>query len=168
MVMSYQLPDTFSGSCFGCSSRGCTICDGTGRSQHRRVLHGTDKASADRIRAVGFNPSAGGGEGGHMLGIGIYVTNDMTKAAKFARMRSRKTGSPAVVLTLIVDLGKLKFHDATNCAGQHRPGCTCKNWQAEGYHSQYIAPGKGCAGEEVVIQSSSQVISIEGEQYVSQ
>ena len=42
-----------------------------------------------------------------MLGVGIYVTNDMVKATKFAYIKSEKTGSPAVVLTLIVDLGKV-------------------------------------------------------------
>jgi len=129
----------------------CDVCDGTGTSQsHRRVLHGTDKASADRIRAVGFNPSCAADDDLQWRGVGIYVTNDMRKATRFAKLKSRKTGSPAIVVTLIVDLGKLMI--ASDCAGQNV--------------RVYMAPAKGCAGEEeVLLLSNDQVISIEGEQY---
>jgi len=148
--------------CFKCKGRGwrCSACNLTGKSVPLTVVHGTTEAGADGIRQTGFDLSVGKGED-NMSVSGLYVTREHSKAMVFAQGKAERMKSPPVVMTLVVDCGRCKNHDASACKGGHVPvGCDCRKWKAEGYDSQFIAAGKGVEREEIVLKSSDQVISI--------
>ncbi|CEM11115.1 unnamed protein product [Vitrella brassicaformis CCMP3155] len=88
-----------------------------------------------------------------MFGPGIYVTRDYSKATAFARHHRKGT-----VLTLAVDMGKCKTHDASGCSGGHTWFCSCRKWREEGYDSQYVPRGEGVLREENVVRSNEQII----------
>lgn len=149
---------TYKGTCSACGGTGqvgwwnkslCLSCDGWGQTLHYKLYHGTSLDSADRIQRYGFKISQDG-----MFGPGVYVTGDLEKAVLFARNRGNGSGA---ILTLDVDVGKCKCHDATGCTRKHRPGCMCRSWLEDGYDSQYVAQGEGLKREETVVARPEQI-----------
>jgi len=138
----------------------CSSCDGTGKTQHYKLYHGTSQSTAAWINLVGFKPSRDG-----MFGPGVYVTGDWGKAKWFAQSRSEGIvwNSQPVVLVLDVDVGKCKTHNARGCEGQRQNGCSCKDWIGEGFDSQYVPAGEGPKREETVLKRGNQVIILSTE-----
>jgi RNA:NAD 2'-phosphotransferase (TPT1/KptA family) len=87
------------------------------------MYHGTSKEAAERIQKEGFKPSEGG-----MLGKGVYMSSDISKARAYA-------GGGGVVLEAEVDVGKVKKIDR-----QHHP--QQKTWQGQ-YDTAWVPPACG-------------------------
>ena len=60
------------------------------------MYHGTTRQNADSIEKEGFRPSTGG-----MLGSGVYLSRDITKAETYGQ----------VVFECLVDVGRVKRID---------------------------------------------------------
>ena len=89
--------------------------------EFKKFYHGTSKSNAESIQRNGFRPSTDG-----MLGRGVYVTDDITKA--------RKHGD--TVLELSVRLGKVKKID---CQGHSLQ----KTWHDNGYDCAWVPANCG-------------------------
>lgn len=99
----------------------------------RRYLmyHGTRPEAADAIEKYGFTPSADG-----MLGPGVYLSRDVTKAARYPLDVERDDVANRVILECLVRVGKVKRIDA-----RHHP--TQKTWFKEGYDTAWVPPHCG-------------------------
>lgn len=122
----------------------CRACNGSGKSRHFRLFHGTSRLACNRIETEGFKASKGG-----IFGSGIYVTGDQSRAIDFARVTATKNNCTPVLMVLDVDLGWCKTYDASGC--EHSQSCHCERWISEGYDAQYMPIGDG-AGEVTVIR----------------
>lgn len=92
------------------------------------MFHGTSVANARLIIANGFRQSSGG-----MLGPGVYVSRDKTKAARYPL---RNNASDRVVLELRVRLGRVKRIDKDNHPMQY-------TWNTQGYDTAWVPPNCG-------------------------
>lgn len=92
------------------------------------MYHGTTVAHTRLILANGFQPSSGG-----MLGKGVYVSRDKTKAQRYPL--NSKFGD-RVVLELRVRVGRVKRIDRDNHPLQY-------TWNAQGYHTAWVPPNCG-------------------------
>ncbi|XP_074526852.1 uncharacterized protein LOC141790703 [Halichoeres trimaculatus] len=92
------------------------------------MYHGTSVTSARIIIASGFKQSSGG-----MLGPGVYVSRNISKASDYP-----KTGkaSDKVVLKLRVRVGKVKRIDQDNHPLQ-------TTWHSHGFDSAWVPPNAG-------------------------
>lgn len=85
------------------------------------MYHGTSSANAASITASGFRPSSDG-----MLGAGVYLSADRSKAAQYGN----------TVLEVEVRIGKTKKIDCQNHPMQ-------TSWHQHGYDSAWVPPGCG-------------------------
>lgn len=92
------------------------------------MYHGTSVASARLIIASGFKQSRGG-----MLGMGVYVSRDQTKAQRYPL---NHPDSDRVVLTLRVRVGWVKRIDKDNHPLQY-------SWSKHGYNTAWVPPNCG-------------------------
>lgn len=92
------------------------------------MYHGTSVGSARLIIANGFKQSQGG-----MLGKGVYVTRDQTKAARYPM---NHPDSDRVVLKLRVRVGRVKRIDKDNHPLQY-------SWSKKGYDTAWVPPKCG-------------------------
>lgn len=92
------------------------------------MFHGTSVSSARLIIANGFNQSRRG-----MLGKGVYVSRDRTKAERYPL---RAPDSDRVVLELHVRVGRVKRIDKDNHPLQY-------NWSEHGYDTAWVPPRCG-------------------------
>uniref|UniRef100_A0A3B3D6Y2 Grass carp reovirus (GCRV)-induced gene 2p n=1 Tax=Oryzias melastigma TaxID=30732 RepID=A0A3B3D6Y2_ORYME len=102
-----------------------------GRPQSRgvyKMFHGTSVASARLIIANGFQPSSSG-----LLGKGVYVSRDKTKASAYPR---NAPSSDRVVFELSVRVGRVKRIDKDNHPLQ-------LTWSSNGYDTAWIPPKCG-------------------------
>ncbi len=89
------------------------------------AYHGTSQAAAASIERNGFSVSSDG-----MLGRGVYVSRDLSKAADYG------TG---VVLELRVDFGRVCRVDRQGHPQQ-------KSWHDQGFDSAWVPPNCGMVG----------------------
>eukprot|EP00066_Takifugu_rubripes_P025116 XP_011614382.1 PREDICTED: uncharacterized protein LOC101080231 [Takifugu rubripes] len=92
------------------------------------MYHGTSVASARLIIANGFKQSQGG-----MLGKGVYVSRDQTKAERYPL---NNPASDRVVLELLVRVGRVKRINKDNHPLQY-------TWNEEGYDTAWVPPNCG-------------------------
>uniref|UniRef100_A0A3B5KG06 Grass carp reovirus (GCRV)-induced gene 2p n=1 Tax=Takifugu rubripes TaxID=31033 RepID=A0A3B5KG06_TAKRU len=92
------------------------------------MYHGTSVASARLIIANGFMQSQGG-----MLGKGVYVSRDQTKAERYPL---NNPASDRVVLELLVRVGRVKRINKDNHPLQY-------TWNEEGYDTAWVPPNCG-------------------------
>lgn len=109
-----------------------------------KVYHGTSKAAADAILDSGFRPSADG-----LLGAGVYVTTDRSKAVAFAN----KYGDDARVIVGRAKFGKTAVVDATDA---RRSKYSETDWQRS-HDTAYIPRGEGVARPEHCVKDPSRV-----------
>mmetsp|Transcript_47243 Transcript_47243/g.125472 ORF Transcript_47243/g.125472 Transcript_47243/m.125472 type:complete len:227 (-) Transcript_47243:124-804(-) len=132
-------------------STGCEVCDKKGKTNHRKLYHGTSAVFAKAIERNGFKVSKNG-----MFGPGVYTTSDIEKAALFAARHEVKQGV-GVVFVLDVDIGRCKTHDASGCSKSHQPHCHCRRWLQENYESQEVPAGAGVKRTETVVRNPRQI-----------
>ncbi|GCC23168.1 hypothetical protein chiPu_0001561 [Chiloscyllium punctatum] len=89
------------------------------------MYHGTHKNNAASIIKSGFIPSKDG-----LLGAGVYVSRDVTKAKAYPKLTA---ASDKVVFKLKVRAGKVKKIDVDNHPLQ-------KTWHQHGYDSAWVPP----------------------------
>lgn len=92
------------------------------------MYHGTNVANARLIIANGFQQSSGG-----MLGPGVYVSRDETKAKRYPLLSN---ASDRVVLELRVRVGRVKRIDKDNHPMQY-------TWSMQGYDTAWVPPNCG-------------------------
>ncbi|KAK2837419.1 hypothetical protein Q5P01_014631 [Channa striata] len=92
------------------------------------MYHGTSVANAKLIISDGFKQSSGG-----MLGRGVYVSRDQTKAERYPL---NSYASDRVVLKLRVHVGKVKCIDKDNHPMQY-------TWSTQGYDTAWVPPNCG-------------------------
>lgn len=92
------------------------------------MYHGTSVANARSIIAQGFRQSETG-----MLGKGVYVTRDRTKAQRYPL---KGHDSDRVVLKLRVRVGRVKRIDKDNHPMQF-------SWSINGYDTAWVPPNCG-------------------------
>lgn len=97
-----------------------------------RAYHGTSSDAASSIQSQGFKASSDG-----MLGEGVYVTRDHSKAADFARFKGEGHGE---VLKVNAKLGRTK-----ECNGAD------SSWH-DSYNSAYLPAGNGVKREEHCVE----------------
>ena len=98
------------------------------------MYHGTDEASAIRIKQAGANglrPSSDG-----MLGAGVYCSRELQKAQAYA-----KGNGGGVVFELRVRPGRVK-------AIRSIPHSLQKTWHQAGYDTAWVPPGVNPSGLE--------------------
>ena len=109
-----------------------------------KVYHGTSKSAAESIMNHGFEPSSDG-----LLGRGVYVTTDRSKAVDFAR----KHGDDGRVLVGRAQFGATATVDARDARRGHYSETS---WQ--GSHDTAFAPrGEGVRRPEHCVQDPSRV-----------
>ncbi|XP_043532343.1 grass carp reovirus (GCRV)-induced gene 2o [Chiloscyllium plagiosum] len=89
------------------------------------MYHGTHKNNATSIIKSGFIPSKDG-----LLGAGVYVSRDVTKAKAYPKLAA---ASDKVVFKLKVGVGKVKKIDVDNHPLQ-------RTWHQHGYDSAWVPP----------------------------
>lgn len=109
-----------------------------------RVYHGTSKAAADAIMDSGFRPSADG-----MLGSGVYVTTDRSKAVAFAR----RHGDDGRVVVGRAQFGKTAVVDATDA----REGKYSETSWQRSHDTAYVPRGEGVARPEHCVKDPSRI-----------
>lgn len=109
-----------------------------------KVYHGTSKAAADSIMDSGFRPSSGG-----MLGPGLYVTTDRSKAVAFANQH----GDEGRVIVGRAQFGKTAVVDATDARRGKYPET---GWQRSN-DTAYVPRGEGVARPEHCVKDPSRV-----------
>ncbi|KAM6943890.1 uncharacterized protein PEZ65_001816 isoform 1-T1 [Lycodopsis pacificus] len=92
------------------------------------MYHGTSVASARLILANGFKPSSAG-----MLGMGVYVSRNIKKAAHYP-LNSSVTDR--VVFLVHVRVGRVKRIDKDNHPMQY-------TWHTNGYDTAWVPPNCG-------------------------
>jgi len=100
------------------------------------MYHGTDEASAIRIKqagAHGLRPSSDG-----MLGAGVYCSRELQKAQAYA---PRQKPGPGVVFELRVRPGRVKAIRSMSEPLQ-------KTWHQAGYDTAWVPPGVNPSGLE--------------------
>ena len=108
------------------------------------VYHGTSKSAADDIMGSGFRPSSDG-----LLGGGVYVTTDRSKAVDFARGH----GDDGVVI-----VGRAQFGATANVdARDARRGKYSETSWRESHDSVYVPRGEGVARPEHCVKDPSRV-----------
>ncbi len=114
-------------SCRRCDWDVCNECKSRGqptfssRSSGEVAYHGTSEDAARAIERQGFQVSSDG-----MLGRGVYVSRDFSKAAVYG----------SVVLELRVNFGRQCTVDCQNHPRQ-------KTWHSEGYDSAHVPANCG-------------------------
>ncbi|XP_034547445.1 uncharacterized protein LOC117818603 [Notolabrus celidotus] len=92
------------------------------------MYHGTSPANARIIIASGFKQSSRG-----MLGLGVYVSRDKTKAERYPL---QSNPADRVVLELRVRVGRVKRIDIDNHPMQY-------TWNSQGYDTAWVPPNCG-------------------------
>ena len=109
-----------------------------------KVYHGTSKAAADAILDSGFKPSTGG-----LLGAGVYVTTDRSKAVAFAK----EHGNDGRVIVGRAELGSTATVDARDA---RRGKYSETAWQSS-HDTAYVPRGEGVARPEHCVQDPARV-----------
>ena len=109
-----------------------------------KVYHGTSKANADAILGSGFRPSSSG-----MLGPGVYVTTDRSKAVAFAK----EHGDDGRVIVGRAQFGKTATVDATDARRGKYPET---GWQSSN-DTAYVPRGEGVARPEHCVKDPARV-----------
>lgn len=99
-----------------------------GNSRIYTMYHGTTVANARLIIAHGFRQSEQG-----ILGKGVYVSRDLTKAQRYPISRPK---TDRVVLELHVRVGRVKRIDRDNHQLQ-------TSWSQQGYDTAWVPPNCG-------------------------
>lgn len=105
------------------------------------VYHGTSASKAAAIMKEGFKPSKSG-----LLGQGIYVTTDQSKAQAFA-------GTDGAVVRAVANPGNMKVVDAR---GAREHGHSESSWQ-KAHDSAFVPKGEGVARPEHCIKDPQRV-----------
>ena len=108
------------------------------------VFHGTSKEAAQSILTKGFNSSKDG-----LLGAGVYVTTDESKAKAFA-------GNDGHVLRVAANLGRVQTVDA-RAARKH--GFSETGWHKT-HDTAYVPQGEGVARPEHCVKDPARVIPL--------
>ena len=95
------------------------------------MYHGTTPAAADSIERFGFVRSKDG-----MLGEGVYLSRDVTKAAAYPLHVREDHHDGRVILECLVNVGKVKRID---CLGHPMQ----KTWMILGYDTAWVPPHCG-------------------------
>ncbi|CAK9013643.1 unnamed protein product [Durusdinium trenchii] len=108
------------------------------------VYHGTSKDAAQAILKKGFNPSKDG-----LLGKGVYVTTDRSKAQAFA-------GDDGRILRAAANLGHVQTVDAR---AARKYGFSETAWHKT-HDSAYVPQGEGVARPEHCVKDPARVIPL--------
>ena len=109
-----------------------------------KVYHGTSSVAAEAIMDSGFRPSSDG-----MLGPGLYVTTDRSKAVSFAK----KHGDEGRVIVGRAQFGNVAVVDAT---GARRGGYAETAWQRSN-DTAFVPRGEGVARPEHCVKDPARV-----------
>ena len=109
-----------------------------------KVYHGTSKVAADAIMDSGFRPSSDG-----MLGPGLYVTTDRSKAVAFAKA----SGDEGRVIVGRAQFGKTAMVDARDARKGHYSETS---WQSS-HDAAYVPRGEGVARPEHCVKDPARV-----------
>jgi hypothetical protein len=102
----------------------------TGKCEAEQTFyHGTSLEAGLKIQEDRWKPSSCG-----LLGPGVYVTGALAKAMQYAG----RNPNGGVILTLKVDMGRIKHYKKGDSKGDPR---AFKNWTTEGYDSAHAAAG---------------------------
>jgi hypothetical protein len=95
------------------------------------MYHGTRPAAAEAIEKYGFGRSRDG-----MLGEGVYLSRDVTKAAHYPLDVPFNDHAGRVILECLVNVGKVKRIDSVGHPMQ-------KTWMILGYDTAWVPPHCG-------------------------
>ena len=95
------------------------------------MYHGTHPEAAVQILKHGFAPSADG-----MLGRGVYLSRDVTKAARYPLNVPRGDMTARVILECLVRVGRVKKIDAPDHPMR-------RTWSQHGYDTAWVPPHCG-------------------------
>ena len=112
-----------------------------------KVYHGTSKSNAESIMESGFRPSSDG-----LLGGGVYVTTNRSKAVDFARNH----GDDGRVIVGRAQFGATANVDARDA---RRGKYSVTSWR-ESHDSAYVPRGEGVARPEHCVKDPSRVKSL--------
>ena len=111
------------------------------------VYYGTSKQNANAIMKLGFKPSSSG-----LLGKGVYVTTDKSKAEAFAR----PFGVDGRVIKARANFGNVKMVDARPAREGHFAET---QWQ-KAYDTAFVPKGEGVKRPEHCVRDASRVTPI--------